>query len=219
MLDQSSLNFLRDLAENNDREWFHSQKARYEQVLKTPFEAFVGTLIEQVQAVDPTVLITPRQAIFRIYRDTRFSANKAPYKTHVSAIISPFGTRSKEYPGFYIHLEAEKFMLGGGAYFLEKETLQKVREAIAEDPESFMELVEAPSFVKHYGQVLGEQNKRLPADFKELVGEVPILANKQFYYMAELPAKHALGAGAVQKAMDYYKTGKPLSDYLAQAIS
>lgn len=218
MLDQSALDFLRDLAENNDREWFHAQKSRYEQALKKPFEAFVGALIEQVQAVDPSVLITPRQAVFRIYRDTRFSADKAPYKTHASAIILPFGTRSKEYPGFYVHLEAEKLMLGGGAYFLEKESLKKVREAIAEDSESFMELVESPSFVKHYGKVLGEQNKRLPAEFQEMARAVPLIANKQFYYMAELPAGDALGAQAISKALNYCLAGKPLTDFLAQAI-
>lgn len=218
MLTKDTLQFLRELAANNEREWFHANKSRYERAAKKPFEAFVGAVIESVQAIDPSVLILPKQAIFRINRDTRFSADKAPYKTHLSAVISPFGAKGKEYPGFYIHIEADKMMLGGGAYFLEKDSLQKVRTVIAEDVKLFRSIIEAPDFVRHYGEVQGEKNKRLPADFQETATAFPLIANKQFYYMADLPANAALSAEGVETALKYYAAGKPLSDYLAQAL-
>jgi uncharacterized protein (TIGR02453 family) len=218
MLTKDTLQFLAELAANNEREWFHANKARYERDVKKPFEAFIGAVIERVQAVDPGVLILPKQAVFRINRDTRFSANKSPYKTHLSAVISPFGSKGKEYPGFYIHVEAEKMMLGGGAYFLEKDSLQKVRTVIAEEVAPFRKIIEAPDFVQRYGEVQGEKNKRLPADFQEVATTFPLIANKQFYYMADLPAKSALGRDAVDTAFEYYQAGKPLSDFLAQAL-
>ncbi len=219
-LEYKLLEFLSDLAAHNDRDWFHAHKARYENDVKAPFEAFVGALIEHIQeTADPNVLITPKQAVFRIYRDTRFSADKAPYKTHVSAIISPFGTKSKEYPGFYLQVGPGKFWLGGGAYFLEKETLHKVRSAIAENPGEFMEIINEPAFVAHFGEVLGEKNKRLPEEFQEHAKAVPLLANKQFYYMAELPAEAALGPAALDTALAHYKAGKALTDFLAQAMT
>jgi uncharacterized protein (TIGR02453 family) len=218
MLTENTLHFLSDLALNNDRDWFHANKARYEQDVKKPFEAFVAALIEQVQASDSAVLITPKQAIFRINRDTRFSANKEPYKTHVSAIISPFGTRHKEFPGFYVQVSADKLWLGGGAYFLEKESLLKVREAIAENGEELMEIVEHPDFVQHYGEVLGEKNKRLLPEFQALVTKFPLIANKQFYFMAELEPEAALGTQALEKAGQYYQAGKPLCDFLGRVM-
>lgn len=218
MLTEDTLRFLADLSLNNDRDWFHANKARYEKNVKKPFETFVAALIERVQAQDPAVLITPRQAIFRINRDTRFSANKEPYKTHVSAIISPFGTRHKEFPGFYVQVSADKLWLGGGAYFLEKESLLKIREAIAENGEVLTEIVQHPDFVKHYGEVLGEKNKRLAPEFQSLVDTIPLIANKQFYFMAELEPEAALGAQALDKALSYYRAGKPLCDFLGQAM-
>lgn len=219
MLTEHTLAFLSDLAQNNDRDWFHANKARYEKDVKQPFEAFIARLIEQVQHSDPSVLISPRQAIFRIHRDTRFSANKEPYKTHISAIISPFGTRHKEFPGFYVQVSADKWWLGGGAYFLEKESLQNVREAIAAHGEQWRQIVQDAGFVQHYGEVLGEKNKRLAPEFQELVTELPHLAHKQFYFMAELEPQAALGPQALETAKAYYLAGKPLCDFLGAAMS
>lgn len=218
MLTENTLRFLSDLTLNNDRDWFHANKTRYEKDVKKPFEAFVASLIERVQTADPSVLITPKQAIFRINRDTRFSANKEPYKTHVSAIISPFGTRHKEFPGFYVQVSADKLWLGGGAYFLEKESLLKIRETIAENGEELMDIVQHPDFVQHYGVVLGEKNKRLPPDFQTLATKLPLIANKQFYFMAELEPEAALGTQALEKAWQFYQAGKPLCDFLGRAI-
>ena len=218
MLTENTLRFLSDLSINNDRDWFHANKARYEKDVKKPFETFVAMLIERVQASDPAVLVTPKQAIFRINRDTRFSANKEPYKTHVSAIISPFGTRHKEYPGFYVQVSADKLWLGGGAYFLEKESLLKIREAIAENGEELTGIVQNPDFINHYGEVRGEKNKRLTPEFQAFAAKLPLIANKQFYFMAELEPEAALGAQALNKAMTYYLAGKPLCDFLGQAM-
>ena len=103
MLSKNALDFLKELSKNNNREWFHANKKRYEADLKKPFEAFIGQLIESFNRIDPSIEIQPKEAIFRIYRDTRFSKDKTPYKTHVGAIISKYGRKGKEYPDI-IHM-------------------------------------------------------------------------------------------------------------------
>ena len=118
MLTTASFDYLKDLSKNNNREWFHANKKAYEKDLKKPFQNLVQQLIDTFQRHDPDIQIQPKEAIFRINRDIRFSKDKTPYKTHVSAIISPKGRKGKEYPGFYFHFEAGRLMMGGGAYFL-----------------------------------------------------------------------------------------------------
>ena len=214
------LNFLADLEANNNREWFQSKKAFYEKEVKQPFEAFIGSIIHEIQShADSRIWITPKQAIFRLHRDTRFSGDKAPYKTHLAAVISPFGTKSKEFPGFYIQISPEKLWLGGGAYFLEKETLQRVRETIAEAGEDFLALIQAPDFVQHFRSLQGEKNKRLTGDMAELAAAMPILYNKQFYYMAELEPEQILRPDALQVVMRYYRAALPLCAFLEKAVS
>ncbi len=218
MLTQHSLDFLKDLAQNNNREWYHDNKKRYEKELKKPFENLVTAAIAEVQKVDPEVEIPARKAIFRIYRDTRFSKDKTPYKTHVSAIIGPGGTKNKMYPGFYLHVEPGMLMLGGGAYFLDTQSLYQVREFIMQNKDRFNQLITDPTFVAKYETLRGEQNKRLPKELTKAAEEQPLLYNKQFYYMAELPPDHVLREDFLDFMMEYYMAAKPVKDFLKEAL-
>lgn len=219
MLSQASLDFLRDLAQNNNREWFHENKKRYEKDLKKPFQNQVQTLINVFQQHDPEIQIEPKQAIFRINRDTRFSKDKTPYKTNVAAIISKEGRKGKEYPGFYFHFEFGMLMMGGGAYFLEKDALQRVREQIVQQPERFESIVTDANFIKHYEELKGEKNKRLPKEFKAFAERQPLIANKQYYAMAELDPKLVLQDDFPAIAESYFKALQPLNQFLAEAIT
>ncbi len=218
MLTQQSLDFLKDLSQNNNREWYHDHKKRYEKELKKPFEKLVASIISEVQKVDSEIDVPAKKAIFRIYRDTRFSKDKTPYKTHVSAIIAPGGTKNKEYPGFYLHVEPGMLMMGGGAYFLETQTLHQVREFITRNTDRFHALVTDSTFVAKYENVRGEQNKRLPKELTEVADKQPLLYNKQFYYMAELPPEHVLREDFLEYLMEYYLAAKPMKDFLKEAL-
>ncbi len=219
MLTQAALNFLKDLTKNNNREWFQDNKKRYEKDLQKPFENLIGNIIHEIQKIDPTVIVTPKQAIFRIYRDTRFSKDKSPYKTHVGAIISPGGTKAKEYPGMYIHVEPGMLMLGGGAYFLENQSLYQLRQFITLNVKRFENIISDPDFVIKYGELKGEKNKRLPVEFSEIAEKQPLLYNKQFYYMAELDPQNVLRKDCVSLVMEYYHAAKPLHDFLVEALN
>ena len=218
MLTQHSLDFLKDLAQNNNREWYHDNKKRYEKELKNTFENLVTAAIAEVPKVDPEVEIPARKAIFRIYRDTRFSKDKTPYKTHVSAIIGPGGTKNKMYPGFYLHVEPGMLMLGGGSYFLDTQSLYQVREFIMQNKDRFNQLITDPTFVAKYETLRGEQNKRLPKELTKAAEEQPLLYNKQFYYMAELPPDHVLREDFLDFMMEYYMAAKPVKDFLKEAL-
>jgi uncharacterized protein (TIGR02453 family) len=214
---QKALNFLQDLTDNNNRDWFQANKARYEADLKKPFEQFITKLIQEIHKTDKRVIIEPKKAIFRINRDTRFSKDKSPYKTNVGALISAGNT--KEAPGLYVHLEPGMFMLGGGAYFLEKEELQKVRHFIMLNSEKFNDIIKNPDFISKYGDLQGEQNKKLPLEFQEAAQEQPLLYHKQFYAMAELDPQAALRADTVDFVMEYYHAIKPLNDFMIEALT
>ncbi|MCE7922969.1 MAG: DUF2461 domain-containing protein [Haliscomenobacteraceae bacterium CHB4] len=223
MLSSDFLQFLYDLSQNNNRDWFEKNKKRYEVSVKKPFVATVAAIIERVQSFEPGYgPITPKDCIFRIYRDTRFSKDKSPYKTNVAASFNPKSVKSTadamSYPGYYVHIEFGALWMGGGAYFLDKEPLRKVRTAIMQDPSAFRTLISEKNFVEKYGNIRGEANKVLPPEFKEAAKSEPLLANKQFYFMAELNPENALRPDFPDFVADYFRAGKPLNDYFRKVI-
>lgn len=221
MLNAEVLQFLYELSQNNNRDWFEKNKKRYESGVKKPFEQFVGAVIRRIQEFEPQFQITPKESIFRLYRDTRFSADKTPYKTHLSAVFTAEGRKTTDhwvYPGYYLQLGFGSLSLGGGAYFLEKDQLTKMRKAIAQDPEAFRALLQAPDFAALYGEIQGERNKILPPEFKEAAAREPLLYQKQFFFMAELEPEKALGADADLFVAACFQKAKPLNDFFRAAL-
>lgn len=207
--------FFKDLAKNNNKEWFDANRKRYEASVKLPFEAFVGEVIERVGKLDKTVRITAKEAVFRINRDVRFGKDKSPYKLQMAAIISSAGRKDHGIPGIYLQLGPENVGIYGGRYMPEKADLQRIREHIAANLKKFKAIQTEKAFVKHFGEIQGERNKVLPAEFKALVEKEPLIANKQFYYMAELPSRTVVDPKLVDIVMAHYKAMKPMNDFLA----
>lgn len=212
------ISFFRDLAANNNRDWFLDNKKRYENSVKKPFNTFVEVLIDRMQAVEPDVAITPKDAIFRINRDIRFSADKTPYKTHMAAIVSSGGKKNKTKPGIYLQFGAEDARVYGGAHMLDKNQLQSIREAIASNLGTFNSLLNAPDFKKKFGTIHGEEHKRLPKEFQEAAEKQPLLYKKSFYYFTQFDPEIILREDLPNYLMDYYLAGKPLGDFFAKAM-
>ncbi|MES2704683.1 MAG: DUF2461 domain-containing protein [Bacteroidota bacterium] len=215
---KSFLDFFKGLSANNTAAWFAENKKQYETAVKEPFKLLVGEMISRIQKHQPEIEIAPADAIFRINKDIRFSKDKIPYNTHVSANISSQGRKSKEEPGFYFQLSHDKIMVYGGAYMVEPATLQKIRSAIAGDPKKFATLYNDKNFKEKYGDIQGEKNKKIPDEFKAAVDKEPLVANKQFYYTAEISAKHITQDDLPDTLMEYYKAGKKMNDYLKAAM-
>ena len=210
--------FLRELAANNDRDWFQANKKRYEKSVKKPFNDFVEEMIGRMRIEDDSIEIAPKDAIFRIHRDVRFSADKSPYKTHVSAVISPRGRKDTTHPGLYFQFGGDSIMLAGGAYQLDKDRLLKVRHYIMENMEEFAAAVEDSTFVNRWGEIRGERNKILPKEFRAAAEEQPLLFNKAFYYSAEPDAAFIDTDDLAEDLMAYYHDSASVRDFLLKAL-
>lgn len=223
MLTPEFLQFFYELSQNNNRDWFDKNKPRYEAQVKKPFEKLVGELIRVIQSIDTGYdTLQPKGCVFRIYRDTRFSADKTPYKTHASAVFVPKGKRTMEdmsYPGYYLQVEYGRLSIGGGAYFLDKPALQKVRTAIVQDAAHFHQIIGNKAFVEKYGALQGEKNKVLPPEFKEAAKAEPLLFMKQFFFMAELDPGTALRPDFTDLVRSYFTAAQPVNAFFREALA
>lgn len=210
--------FFKDLAKNNNKDWFDANRKRYEASVKEPFAAFVAEAIKRVGKHDKAVRLDPKEAIFRINKDIRFSKDKTPYKLEASAIISPAGRKDHSVPGIYFALGPEAVKFYGGCYQPGKDQLLAIRTAILRDGKGFRKAIEGKAFKTLFGAVQGEVNKVLPPEFKAAVVKEPLIANKQFYVGAEKPAKLVTDPKLMDHLMDHYLAMCPLNVWLAGAL-
>lgn len=204
--------FFNELEENNSKEWFDSQKERYQDSVKEPFEKFINDLLQLVGRIEPFFECTPREAIFRINRDIRFSKNKNPYKTNTAAGIANGGR--KQNPLFYLQLGNKESFVAGGAYELSKEQLASCRAYIVEYGEDLDNILDGTLFKKYYGEIRGEKNKVLPTEFKQYSDVHPLLYNKQLYCMAGLPQDIVTSNKLIDVVFEHYVAVKQLNDLL-----
>ena len=131
--------FLIELRFNNNRTWFAANKKRYEALVKAPMLRFFTDFAPRLSKINPAYTANPK-SLFRVARDTRFSANKDPYKTHVAAQFRYMGNRDVHAPGFYMHLENDQCFVGGGIWMPEAEPLKRIRSAIERQDFKWLEL-------------------------------------------------------------------------------
>src|SRR5438876_8210086 len=138
---KEGLRFLPSLKRNNNREWFQEHKGIYEEHVKRPMTDLISALAEDFQEFAPEMVASPKVSAYRIYRDTRFSKDKSPYKTHVAAVFPRSGLTKHEGAGFYLHIDPAELLIGGGLYMPLPEDLNSVRRYIAENPDTFLGIV------------------------------------------------------------------------------
>ena len=214
---QDFLDFFNELAENNNKEWFDQNKKRYEKSVKNPFKNFVQLMIDRLNEFEP-ISITTSEAIFRINRDIRFSNDKTPYKTQVSAIISAGGKKDKTTPGIYFELSPRDVRVYSGAHMLDKDQLSNVRNYIAEHLDEFEKLINEKEFVSKFGGILGEKNKRIPKELEAAAEKQPLIFNKSFYYFAKFEPTDVLDENLANKLIEYYKITFGLKDFFTRAL-
>lgn len=212
------MTFFKNLAKNNNTAWFNENRKTYESDVKKPFADFVEHILKQVGKVDENIKITAADAIMRINKDIRFSKDKSPYKLYMSAIISPAGKKDKSYPGMYFEVSPEDVKIYGGAYEVEKSTLEKIRASIIKNHKDFKKVYSDKTFKESYGEILGDKNKKLTPDQKAFESTEPLVANKQFFYMATIDAKEALKPDFDKVLLKYFKAGKKVNDFLIASM-
>ncbi len=158
--------FLKSLKRNNDREWFQARKSTYTDGIRDPMRMLIADLSRRLPERGLPLHGDPKKSVFRIYRDTRFSKNKAPYKTHVAAVLSRDG--DKRAPGaLYIHVEPGSSRVGGGFWRADRDFLRQWRTQMSTDPEAFLRVVEAVEAAGLTLETAGSPLTRMPRGFED----------------------------------------------------
>ncbi|MBI1287802.1 MAG: TIGR02453 family protein [Flavobacteriales bacterium] len=212
------LDFFKELAANNNRDWFTENKKRYERSVKEPFNVFVQDVIDRAAKTDDRFAGLAKDAVFRIYKDVRFSKDKTPYKLQMGAVIAPGGKKDVTSPGMYLELGPEHFRFYSGVYLPDKDVLQRIREYILKNLTELDKLLSDKKFVENFGELRGEKNKILPKEFKAAAEKQPYLFNKQFYFFATLPPETILEENLADVVMNYFSASEPMRNYLSKAI-
>lgn len=210
--------FFKGLEKNNNKEWFDDHRKDYEKFVKAPFKELVTEVIEAVQTVEPDLQQDPKTAIFRINRDIRFSKDKTPYKTKLSAHVSKYGKKEMGKPGLYFEIGASEGGIAGGCYMPDKELLTLYRDLIMHEGADLRKALKRKAFVDKFGELQGEKNKVLPAEFKTAAEKEPLLFNKQFFWWTTVPKKVFAGKTPVKDILSYYKAGQPLHEFFERVL-
>ena len=218
MLQQTTLDFLKKLEKNNNKAWFDKNRDAYE-AAKADFETFVDAIKNQLAKIEPALADQkPKDMIFRIFRDVRFSKDKTPYKAHFGAYFSRAGRKSPD-AGYYLHIQpGNKNFVAGGLWMPEGPLLKATRQEIDYNLEEFNSILNKAAFKKLYKSLEGEKLKTLPQGYTADNPAIEYLKMKSFIVSTKLEDKDLLAKTAVSKINAAFNTMQPLVNFLNRAI-
>jgi len=211
--------FFRGLKRNNRREWFQPRKHLYDQHVKIPMLQLVAGLNADLARFAPDYVTDPAKAVFRIYRDTRFSADKTPYKTHVAASFRRRGPKGVPTAGFYFSVSSEQVEVAGGLYHPAPETMLLVRTHIAE---SFAELHKIAANRKArrlVGEIQGDELTRAPKGFDPRHPAINLIKKKDWILDIMLDPKLALTPKLQREITARFRAMAPFLEYLNRPLA
>lgn len=209
------LDYLRRLAANNNREWFNDNKSEYKACL-AEFETFVQAWIDHMTTLDPTLqVLTPKDCIWRIYRDTRFSHDKTPYKDHFGAFIARHGGKKSQWAGWYLHLQPGACMFASGMWCPEPDVLKRVRTALYDNWDEMEELMQAPLFRKYFQDFDYDYTlKKVPAGFPADAPHAEWLKLKTYSLSCSISDNDTATKDFMERLMEMCEAAKPINDFL-----
>ena len=212
-MQSSTLQFLRTLEKNNNREWFNENKITYQEAQQDVI-SFVEKLIEEMVVFDEEIgKADAKKSLFRIYRDTRFSKDKSPYKTNFGASLG-MGKGSQK-AGYYLHIEPGKSFLAGGIYMPESSVLKEIRKEISAFGEEFLTIVEKDEFRNYFrGLSVEDKLKKVPQGFEKDDKMAEFLKLKHYIVTHPVSDEQLLNENAAKEFAKIYKAMKPLNDFL-----
>jgi uncharacterized protein (TIGR02453 family) len=213
-----TLKFLRALKRNNRRDWFAAHRDAYEADVRQPMIELIGRLADDLRTFAPEVVCDPKTSMYRIYRDIRFSANKAPYKTHVAAVFPTRGLPKHEGAGLYFHVSPDDVWIGGGMYAPSTPQLQAVREHIAVNHHKLRAIVESPAFKRAVGSLEGERLQRVPLGFPKDHAAADYLKYRQFLAGSELGPSAATSRRFYGSVLNVFRQVSPLVRFLNEPL-
>ena len=211
--------FLRALAKHNDREWFTPRKATFEAELKEPMLAIVRKVTAAMEEFAPSFVRPAEKCLFRIYRDTRFSNNKLPYKTHVAAWWAHSGLEKTSGAGYYFHVSAKDVVIAAGAYMPEKDQLAAIRHWLLDNHAAFRKLLQKTAVRKAFTEFEGNSLVRPPQGFPCEHPALDLIRCRQWGLSTTLPAAEALKPGFAALLIKHFKLAAPVVDALNTPIA
>jgi len=212
------LKFLRELSRNNDREWFNAHKSEYLAVKQTT-DTLAATLIAEIADIDPEAAhLRVTDCTYRIYRDTRFSPDKTPYKTHIGIFVNPpYGKKSIRC-GYYLHIEPGKSFICGGTACIPSPIIKGIRQSIYDNIDEYRNIVEAPDFHKAFPTVGEDFLKTAPKGFPKDWEYISYLRPRNFVIYHPLSDKEICSNDLLDKLLPYLNLIKPYIDFINYTI-
>lgn len=212
MIPAEGLTFLRGLSRNNNRDWFQPRKEIFETKLKAPMLELVDAINAEMLDFAPDYMTEPKKALYRIYRDTRFSADKTPYKTHIAAIFTRKGFDRHTAAGFYFHISPKEVGIAAGMYMPGPEQLLAVRTLLAERHKEFRSAAKAPE--KLLGKLQGDTTSRMPKGFDPTSPAADLIKMKQWLYWKPLDAEVATSPKLKSEIVKRFRSAAPVVEML-----
>jgi uncharacterized protein (TIGR02453 family) len=212
--------FLADLRANNNREWFAANKDRYEECVLEPALAFINDFAPRLEKISPHFRADARPSggsLFRIYRDTRFSKDKTPYKTNLGIHFRHERAKDAHAPGFYLHIGPDEVFAGGGIWHPGTEATTRIREAIVADPETWRRATRGRAFAKRL-ELGGDSLKRVPPWADPDHPFAADLKRKDFFAWARLSEDDVVAPGFVDEYTRVCRAAAPLVQFLCDAL-
>jgi uncharacterized protein (TIGR02453 family) len=212
--------FFRELKRNNTKQWFQSNKERYEQQVRLPLQRFIMDFEQPLRRISPHFRADPRPlggSLFRIHRDVRFSPDKSPYKTHGGIQFRHEQGTDVHAPGFYLHLEPDNVFAAAGSWHPDSTALGRIREAIDSDPAAWLRAKTDPGFCQLY-EIGGESLKRAPRDYDPGHPQIEDLKRKDFIAHVSLSEHDALAPDFLQRYARLCAAAAPFMEFLTEAL-
>ncbi len=218
-LPPEALAFFRSLKKNNKREWFQPRKHIYDEKVKAPMLELVDALMRRLHLFSPAHVGDPAKAIYRIYRDTRFSKDKTPYKTHIAAVFTPRDFDKHAGAGFYFSVSAEEVGIGGGVYMPPVEHLRAIRAYMAENHTEFRKILAGARVRRLFGELDGESLSRVPKGFPADHPAADLLRRKQYLLWKSLDASLATTPKLLTEVASRFEAIGPFIEFLNRPIA
>lgn len=215
---KEGLQFLSELEQNNEREWFDAHKSVYTEVVKPAMEAMAAAVGAGLMKSAPGYVPEPKKAIYRIYRDTRFSHNKTPYKTNVGALFFRADLGKGRGSSFYVEISHKHVGIAGGCYMPDAEQLRLIRRHIAENYGRFAKILKGKALVAAMGEIQGDRLSRPPKGFPGDHPGIELLMQKQWHYWRELPSEIATSPSIVKEIVSRFQVMLPVVEFLNEPL-
>lgn len=214
---QEILSFLSDLEKNNNREWFEENRERYQET-RSMFLSFTELLINEISVFDSEIpILNPKDCMFRIFRDVRFSKDKRPYKTNYGSFISR-GGRKGGYAGYYFHVQPGESFIGGGVYMPPPEYLRAIRKEIYHNPEEYIEIKESEEFRSTFPDEFADKLKTVPKGFPKEWEYIDLIKNRSYAFGQNLPDKYLFSKDMFSNTMESFRVLYKMNRFLNRAI-